>query len=224
MGEDEGLLIYKLGLNSIPIETIVKMRLEEMLEHFADPEHYGESILGFIVEKILPFKSTKEIMDAYPMGGKMVEHNIIIHACVLELFKDMKDYNYLHSKVYPTASSEKDFIKKVNKPIKFKKILKKVNKIVEHAINIQTRFKTIEPNKLTDNYNNVRPYVESQISLFKELIETFMVLVNKFKLLSINSIEYPLDDLPKDNSNYQGMRQKFLKQHEELLEIMDKNK
>ncbi len=154
------------------------------------------------------------------MGG----HNIIIHDCVLELFNDMRDYNYLHSKVYPTTSSEKDFIKKVNKPIKFKKILKKVNKIVENAINIQTRFKTIEPNKLTDNYNNVRPYVESQISLFKELIETFMALVDKLNLLSKNYIEYPPDDFTKDDSNYQEMRQKFLKQHEELLEIMDKNK
>ncbi len=148
-------------------------------------------------------------------------HNIIIQDCVLELFNDMRNYNYLHSKVYPTTSSEKDFIKKVNKPIKFKKLL---NIIVENAINIQTKFKTIEPNKLTDNYNNVRPYVESQISLFKELIETFMALVDKLNLLSKNSIEYPPDDFTKDDSNYQEMRQKFLKQHEKLLEIMDKNK
>ncbi len=68
MGEDEGLLIYKLGLDSIPIETIVKMSLEEMANNFADPAHYGEPILGFIVKKILPFKSIKEIMDAYPIN------------------------------------------------------------------------------------------------------------------------------------------------------------
>jgi|TARA_B100001964_G_scaffold240751_1_gene311424 hypothetical protein len=153
----------------------------------------------------------------------MGEHNIIIHDCVLALFKDMREYNYLHSKAYPTTSGEKDFIKKVNKPIKFKKILKKVNKIVENAINIQTRFKTIEPNELTDNYNNVRPYVESQINLYKELTETFMALVDKLNLLSSNSIEYPPDDFAKDNNNYQEMRQRFLEQHEELLEIMDEN-
>lgn len=153
----------------------------------------------------------------------MGEHNIIFFNCVNELFKDIRDYDYLHSKVYPTTSSNEDFIEKVNKPIKFKKILKKVNKIVENAINIQNRFKTIEPDKLTDNYNNVRPYAESQISLYKELIETFMALVDKLNLLSKNSIKYSSDDFTKDDSNYQEMRQKFLKQHEELLEIMDQN-
>ena len=140
----------------------------------------------------------------------MGEHNIIFFNCVNELFKDMRDYNYFHSKVYPTTSSEEDFIKKINKPIKFKKILKKVNKIVGNAINIQTRFKTLEPNELTGNYNNVIRYVESQISLYKELIETFMALVDKLNLFSSNSIEYSPDALAKDNSNYQEMRQKFL--------------
>jgi hypothetical protein len=153
------------------------------------------------------------------MGG----HNIIIHNSVMALFKDMREYNSLHSKVYPTTSSEEDFIKKVNKPIKFKKILKKVNKIVEKAINIQTTFKAIDPNELTDNYNNIRPHVESQINLYKELIETFMALVDKLNLLSSNSTEYSPDDFTKDNNNYQEMRQRFLEQHEELLEIMDKN-
>jgi len=154
----------------------------------------------------------------------MGKHNIILFNCVNELFKDMRDYNYLHSKVYPTTSSEKDFIKKVNKPIKFKKISKKVNKIVGNAISIQAKFETIEPNELTDNYNNVRPYVESQISLYKELIETFNALVDKLNLFSGNYIEYSPDEFTKDNSNYQEMRQKFLEQHEELLETMDKNK
>ena len=48
-----------------------------------------------------------------------------------------------------------------------------------------------------------------------------MALVDKLNLFSGNYIEYSPDEFTKDNSNYQEMRQKFLKQHEELLETMD---
>ena len=67
-GAGEGLLISKVLFGIIPVKTVVRMSLEEMCDHFADPEHYGEPILDFIVDKILPFKSIKEIMDAYPIN------------------------------------------------------------------------------------------------------------------------------------------------------------
>ncbi|MFQ5715063.1 MAG: hypothetical protein ACE5GU_13630 [Candidatus Scalinduaceae bacterium] len=63
-----GLKIFKLKLGTIPVKTVISMGLEEMVEHFADPEHYEEPILDFIVAKILTFKSIKEIMDAYPIS------------------------------------------------------------------------------------------------------------------------------------------------------------
>ena len=67
-GADPGLKIFKMKLGNIPVKTIVSMSLEEMCDHFAEPEHYEEPILDFIVAKILPFKSIKEIMDAYPIN------------------------------------------------------------------------------------------------------------------------------------------------------------
>jgi hypothetical protein len=64
----KGLKIFKMIFGSIPVKTIVDMSIEEMNDHFADPEHYGEPILNFIVDKILPFNSTSEIMNAYPIN------------------------------------------------------------------------------------------------------------------------------------------------------------
>ncbi|ODS32540.1 MAG: hypothetical protein SCARUB_02340 [Candidatus Scalindua rubra] len=63
-----GLKIFKMRFGTIPVKTVVDMSLEEMCDHFADPEHYGEPILDFIVDKILPFKSIKEIMETYPIN------------------------------------------------------------------------------------------------------------------------------------------------------------
>ena len=157
----------------------------------------------------------------------MGSHNIIFFECVSELFRNMRDYEDLHLKVYPISKAEGDFyifFKKVNKPIKFHKVLKKMIPIAGNAVNIQVKFEMIESNELTENYNNVKVLAQNQINLFENLAKNFIAIINKLNLFSKNEYEYTMADFYKDNTEYQKIRQQFLNKHDELLILMDRNK